>query len=438
MTLRSTLLILTFLLANFWTSAQAGWLWTELPSMPRSVSNNAVTQAYCGDTLCVYSFCGIDSTKSPLGINLGAYRYNTISQVWSQLPDVPDTQGKIAAGATTVNNKIYLIGGYYVEENFSEESSDDVHIFNPETNSWEDDGTNIPVPIDDHVQALWNDSLVFVVTGWSNTGNVNNVQIYDPANDSWQVGTPTPNSSLYKAFGASGDIIGDSIFYYGGAAGFSFNSINRLRRGLINPNNPTEIEWSIIENVTDEDAYRSAATSYDNRLIWIGGSGISYNFDGIAYNGSGGVPPLPHISTYYSTMNLFEVNVGVPYGVMDLRGIARAGESSWIICGGMQENQTVSNKTYLLELDPSVAIHEANSLQNGSNAWADQEFLFVNYSDSSFGTCTLYNIQGEFIFQRNLYKGTNRFSTNDLSMGLYIVQLRGDSGVVYQQKILVN
>jgi hypothetical protein len=38
-----------------------------------------------------------------------------------------------------------------------------------------------------------------------------------------------------------------------------------------------------------------------------------------------------------------------PHGVMDLRGIAKLSNNRWIICGGMESNQIVSNRTFLLE-----------------------------------------------------------------------------------------
>ena len=38
------------------------------------------------------------------------------------------------------------------------------------------DGADIPKAIDDQVQAVWQDSLIYVITGWSNTTNVVDVQ----------------------------------------------------------------------------------------------------------------------------------------------------------------------------------------------------------------------------------------------------------------------
>ena len=112
--------------------AQDGWQWTELEEMPEPVSNNAVSEGYCGDTLCVYSFTGIGSELNPEAIHLKAWRYNSILDSWQQLPDVIDDMGgKIAAGASTVKNKIYIIGGYHVLPNFNEVTSAKVHRFDP-------------------------------------------------------------------------------------------------------------------------------------------------------------------------------------------------------------------------------------------------------------------------------------------------------------------
>ena len=98
------------------------------------------------------------------------------------------------------------------------------------------DGAPIPVPIDDHVQAVWRDSLIYVVTGWSDTRNVPNVQIYNPTEDKWIEGTSVPTGVQFESFGTSGTILGDTIFYYGGASfGFRFPVQNTLRKGVIDP-----------------------------------------------------------------------------------------------------------------------------------------------------------------------------------------------------------
>ena len=325
-----------------------GSFFHEYSPIPEAVTNNAVCAAKVGDTSFVYSFMGLDSSKIWSGIHLKSWRLNTRTDTWQALPPVPDPSGGLIAGAaSTVKNKIYVIGGYHVAQNGSEVSSNRVHRFDPETNSWLSGGVNIPKAIDDHVQAVWRDSLIFVVTGWSNTTNVANVQIYNPTTDTWSTGTPVPNNNDYKAFGASGVIKGDTLFYLGGAStGNNFPATSVFRKGHINPNDPTQISWSA-ETHPAAKGYRMAAAAMAGGIFWIGGSDVTYNYNGIAYNGSGGVPALSRMKTYFKKIGLSESNdPGFLPNIMDLRGVAQTELDYFITVGGMGPGQAVLSKVY--------------------------------------------------------------------------------------------
>lgn len=328
-----------------------GFIITEKAPMPMAVSNNAVVEGWANDTAYVYSFAGIDSTKQYSGIHLKSFRYNTISDKWETLPDLPDTLGKIAAAASWVDSVIYIIGGYHVFANGNEVSSNKVHRFDTKTNTFLSDGAPVPVPIDDHVQAVWNDSLIYVITGWSNNGNVPDVQIYNPSTDSWLQGTPVPNSNTYKSFGASGTIVGNTIIYFGGANySFNFPAQANLRIGQIDPQNPANITWSQSIPNNAFKGYRSACTFSPDGAHWLGGSTVTYNYNGIAYNGSGGVNPVNrNLISFGLSSNLDTAYIGGSSGLpMDLRGIASFDPYTKYIVGGMEANQKVSNKTLIL------------------------------------------------------------------------------------------
>ncbi|MEO0404295.1 MAG: hypothetical protein AAF193_05450 [Bacteroidota bacterium] len=335
---------------------QPGWTWEQLPNMPEPVANNAVVEAVSNDTICVYSFCGIDSTLESSGIHLKTFKYNTLSQTWTQLGDAPDDMGKIAAGASYIDGIIYLIGGYYVFENDSELSSSKVHRFDPNLDQWIDDAADIPLAIDDHVQ-VEKDELIYVITGWSDNQNVPDVQVFNTATNEWSQGTSTPNNGLYKAFGASGEIIGNTIYYHGGVNGvFSFNANSRMRRGVISDTDPLDIDWDNLDDSPGADGYRAAAFKYQERLFWLGGGGVAYNYDALAYDGSGVVEPEQRILTYYAATDIFEDAYGSPFPVMDLRGIGQVSETEWIICGGIGNDRETLNTTYKITYDPSVGI----------------------------------------------------------------------------------
>ncbi len=351
MTLRYLPALLFFLSVSL--TAQS-WEIVNLPNLPEAVTNNAVCEGFQKDTTFLFTFGGLDNTKLYSGIHLRSYRYNTISKEWQSIPSLPDTKGKIAAGASRIGDTIYIVGGYHVAANGTETSSNKIHRFQISTNTYLSDGEPIPKAIDDHVQAVWRDSLIYVITGWSNTSNVNNVQVYNPKTNTWKAASPLPNTKKYKSFGASGTLIGDTIFYFGGAKyGSNFPIQNELRIGIINPNDPYQIDWTFQIPNANTVGYRMAATSVKGQPIWIGGSQITYNYNGIAYNGSGGVQPANQSHYIKNTSNPKWTSLynDLP---MDLRGLANENDTTKYLVGGMNSNQVVSDQLLQLVWDEQV------------------------------------------------------------------------------------
>lgn len=344
---RKIIIVALIILLRQIADAQKKISWQPLPSMPMAVSNNAVCSATIADTAFVYSFGGIDTSKKYSGITQRSFRYNSISKKWEEIAPLPDVMGKIASAASTIKNKIYIVGGYHVLPNAKEVSSSRVHIYNVVTNSYIE-GAPVPGGIDDQVQCVWRDSLLYVITGWCQDGNVSTVYVYNPAINNWQKATSLPETKQYKVFGASGVIIGDTIYYSGGAyyeKNYPLGTI--FRKGVINKDDPTQIEWS---NREDSLAlgYRMGAIAIENEPYWIGGSTVSYNYNGIAYNGSGGVAALNRL-VWFDHQKLHAIYGQLP-AIMDIRGLALIGKNQFVIAGGMAKFQQVSNKVYLLSI----------------------------------------------------------------------------------------
>jgi len=407
------------ILTSFSSFAQFNWAWTELDTMPFRTSNNAVCEAIVNGEEFVYSFGGIDTSKHYSGIHQRSFKYTVASDTWTEIAPLSDTLGKIAKGASFVNGKIYILGGYHVLSNGNELSSDRVHIYNPLTDSYEANGAPIPIPIDDHVQAVYNDSLIFVVTGWSNTANRQEVQIYDTYLNQWQEGTPVPNDNFFKAFGASGTIIGDTIYYHGGVSGsFAFVARTFMRRGYINPNDPTDITWEQLADAPGDAGYRSACSSAGNTAFWIGGAPTAYNYNGIAYDGSGGVDPSARILHFSLFDYQFNDEVSEPYGVMDLRGIAKLSNNRWIICGGMDTNQVVSNRTFLLE-NPSVSVNEMDQDQLKVRYFSDRVVVDLPSEKKS----KLMSMDGKIL--QTWKQKIVQIERNQLDSGIYLLEFNG-------------
>ncbi|NRA12195.1 MAG: hypothetical protein HRT57_09600, partial [Crocinitomicaceae bacterium] len=400
------------LLSNL-SDAQS-WQWTELAPMPFKTANNAVCEAIVNGNEFVYSFGGIDTTKLYSGIHSRSFKYDVTADTWLEVPPLPDSESKIASGASFVKGKIYIIGGYHVYANNSEVSSSKVHVFNPQTDTYEADGVDVPLAIDDHVQCVYKDSLIYVVTGWSNSGNFPNVQIYDPTLNQWQNGTFVPTNFQYTAFGASGSIVGDALYYHGGAAGRAFAARKFMRKGYINPADPTDITWELMADAPGDIGYRSACSTRGNTLFWMGGSSLSYNYNGIAYNGSGGVDPSARILHYNNSSEQYLDDISQPFGVMDLRGIAKLSNDQWIICGGMDSTQSVMNHTFLLE---------NSSLGLGVSTLSEFRIKYTNsgveIESELFGKASLIDFQGKVIID---FDAANEFriDVSKLEDGIYL------------------
>ncbi|MDB9931800.1 T9SS type A sorting domain-containing protein [Flavobacteriales bacterium] len=405
------------------------------PLAPMKTSNNAVSGGLLNGIPHVYSFGGIDTTKSFSGIHLKSFRYNTQTQIWDTIPDLPDTRGKVAAGASTIDSIIYIIGGYYVFQNGSEISSDDIHRFNINTNSYLSDGATIPVSTDDHVQAVWNDSLIYVITGWSNSGNIPNVQIYNPKTDTWSTGNPVPNNNRFKSFGASGTIVGNTIYYYGGSSsGFGFPIQNILRVGVINPQNPTQITWRDSTINPSTACYRSACIGNSRGINWLGGSEVTYNYNGIAYNGSGGVSATNR-NIYYNTSDS-TLSYKFIYGdslPMDLRGIADFGNTKYIV-GGMIGNQEVTNKVWKLEY-VTVSLEEKTLLDVSIYPNPVANFVTLETSNSAIKNVSLYSKEGKLIAEYSINNTKTEIDLTNLSSGIYLLRIQTGTNSVTKKII---
>jgi len=357
-------ILFSFLFLPFLLPAQA-WEITEIGTVPEGVSNNAVVAAKVDNVVWLYSFSGIDNSKAAGGIHGKAWRFNTETGVTETLPDLPGGLGKIAAKANRIGDIIYIIGGYRVLSNGNEITSPAIHRFDINANDYLTDGNPTPVPVDDHVQAVWRDSLIYLITGWSNTTNVPNVQIYTPSTNNWQAATSVPNNNSYKSFGASGTIVGDTIYYFGGASatfptGNPFPIQSQIRQGIIDPENPTDITWSIM--TTPFVGYRTAATQVRGQVFWLGGSEITYNFDGLAYSNNQPVSPSNRSLGYDPETGSLttEFALSIP---MDLQNVGTIDDSIKYIWGGMVEDRLVSNRILKLVRNPlAVGISKPTSL----------------------------------------------------------------------------
>ena len=311
------------------------WRWEESAPLPRPLSNNAVAAIAEDDGTFLYSFMGIDESKSSAGITGAAYRYDPGRAAWAEIRPVPGA-ARLGATAQAVEGKIYLFGGFTVDSRLRETTVPTVDIYDPRRNSYST-GAPLPVAVDDAVSGVWRNRLIFLVGGWSGAGNTKNVQVYDPRRDRWSQATPIPGPPV---FGHAGGIVGDSIVYCDGVkidlAGEDRFVLSRLCfRGEIDPSDPMRINWSSIPPHPGGAKYRMAAgvLSLAGKIAFVGGSGNPYNYNAVGYDG---IPSAPSSAAflYNPGQSRWEKAGHNILPTMDHRGLVGTGDTLTLI-GGM-------------------------------------------------------------------------------------------------------
>jgi hypothetical protein len=264
------------------------------------------------------------------------------------------------------------------------------------------------------------------------------VQIYNPGTNAWSVGSPVPNNQIYKSFGASGVVLSDTIYYFGGAkSSFGFNIQNTVRKGVINPNDPTQIVWSFEAITPSTVGYRMAVTAVGQTLHWLGGSTTTYNFDGIAYNGTGGVSPSNRDLYTNSDLANWQERF-VQELPMDLRGIATVNDSVKFIGGGMINNQEVTDKVYKLTWD--LTFLGQNELMNDFRVhfypMPFNDYLTIESDHLNQPVeLEIYNMAGQLVFSKHVHTSEIIIETSIFESGVYIARVRQD-GKIHHQKLI--
>ncbi|MDZ4348999.1 MAG: hypothetical protein U1A22_05650 [Xanthomonadaceae bacterium] len=324
--------------------AHTGGGGSALAAMPTALSNNAVAQAEVQGAPRFYSFMGLGAGKTWLDIGRQAFEYDVSANRWSELPPVPVAEGRLASVAATVDNQIYLFGGYTVAPDGHEVSTPEVLRFDPRSRSYTAVAA-MPTPVDDSVALVWRERWIYLVSGWHMDANVALVQVYDTQTDRWEQATAFPGAPV---FGHAGALLGDTLVVCDGVRldviddKRSFSASNQCWRGDIDPTLPTRIDWRQLPPHPGAPRYRmgAAADPAHNRLVFAGGSENPYNFDGVGYNGAP-APASRRVQAYSLDREAWLELPPLPEASMDHRGLLHH-DGRFFLLGGMRDGQRVS------------------------------------------------------------------------------------------------
>jgi N-acetylneuraminic acid mutarotase len=323
----------------------------KLSPLPAPVSNNAVAISHDSKNPQIYSFMGIGPKKTWNVVTNSAYRLDLKAGKWSDLRPVPGVAGRLAASAAAFREQVFIFGGYVVDAQGSEITVSDVNVYVPAENRYYR-GADIPTPVDDSVLGVYRNRYIYLVSGWSKTDAVRNVQVYDSEKDRWMQATPIPGAPV---FGHAGAIVGDTIVYVDGAyknpggPNPKYVASSECWMGKITKGNITEIEWSRLPEHPGGAHYRIAAgaSERDGKIYFSGGSDNPYNYNGIGYNGQPAEPSPVTFAFNVRSGKWETVSENTHDPTMDHRGllVTRRG---LILVGGMEKGQVVTAKVAIV------------------------------------------------------------------------------------------
>jgi len=313
----------------------------------------------------VFAFYGLGANKTWLDIARDVHAYDIRSGHWRKLGDIPVARGRLGSVAVTVGGRVYLFGGYSVAADGRETTTPDVLRFDPATGKFAGE-TAMPVPVDDSVALPWRDRWIVLVSGWHDSGNVRDVQIYDTRTKRWTSGTPWPGQPV---FGHAGGLVGDSMVVCDGVTATKgaegkhrFAISNACWRGTLDPDAIGRIRWSALPAHPGPPLYRAGAVGVRRAggaasIVFAGGSARPYNYDGIGYDGMPAAPSSRVVSIDFRC-NAWTEHRPLPRAGMDFRGMIEA-RGGFLLFGGMRAGQTVSDKVIRFTL-PAVDCRRAS------------------------------------------------------------------------------
>ena len=319
--------------------------------LPVAVSNNAVASVKSRGTLLLLSLMGMGPKKAWDATSNGAYLLDPDTGKWAEVRPVPGTAGRIAAVAVGAREHVFLFGGYVIDAQGGETTLPDVNVYEPLSDRWFR-AEDMPVPVDDSVAGVYRDRYIYLISGWSKTDAVRDVQVYDAQKNKWSQGTPIPGTPV---FGHAGALVGDTIVYIDGArknpAGDrpKYIASEECWMGKIDHHDPAKIQWSKLPNHPGTARYRIAAggSEKDQMIYFSGGTDNPYNYNGIGYDGQSAEPSPVTFAFSVRSGKWETLNANTPSPTMDHRGLVAIPEGL-VIIGGMEKGQQVTSRVTIL------------------------------------------------------------------------------------------
>ena len=227
----------------------------ELVELVKKVKNAAVTATVGAARREASSLVVI------AGFNVNAYRYDVLTQHWTDLPPMPSKR-RWSAGAT-LNGQVYFAGGYRLEE---EGELSEVVRFDPTAaggvGAWAAVSPMATVRL--YAAAASLNGLLYVAGG-EGVGStyLSSVERYSPASNSWQpVASMATVRTCHQLV-----VMGGALFAIGGATGHGEVTMNSVERF-----DPATNTWAAVASMgTARYGHAAAVMGGDSGALYVAG-----------------------------------------------------------------------------------------------------------------------------------------------------------------------
>ncbi len=343
------------------------------PELPEPRANNPVARVVTDAGTLWFTGLGLTTGKTWRDLRADGWIWSEGQDEWRQIQALPafrGLSGRLGSHAAVISGSIYVIGGYTVSADHTERSTPGIWklVFDPEP-GWKL-VTRMPVPVDDSVALVLQDRYLYLVSGWSDTGNVNLVQIWDSEQNAWTQAEPWPGAAV---FGHAGGMVGYRLVICGGArikypadGPRQFIASDECWLGTVREDDMRRLDWKPLPPMPGGPRYRAGAVGTliegAARIIFAGGADRPYNYDGTGYDGNP-ADAFDSVVSYNLDREAWECREPMPEARMDLRGLLFDGHALTLF-GGLDDQREVRADAVQWSLAGTIACNDPHRSQD--------------------------------------------------------------------------
>ena len=406
--------------------------WMQGSNMPFPRYYAASAMYSQSDTTWLYVFGG-DTTGSGVATS-ACLKYNLNTDTWNYIPSLPEPMR--LNSAVVVGDKIYVFGGFNAP--FPALSIASFYVYDITNNTWTQ-LPDLPVPLFFTGAESYEDSLIYIFGGITDTGSVSSdfpldnfrfqVTYFNRFEEQFHEATDMP-----EATASFGHVKLGGSFYITAGLKSTTELWDLNMQGEVDPVDKSNINWTLKAN-------------YPLKIY----AGYSYpvinqeEFGTLGGSNTTGFTPISSSYLYDITSNNFTMKGNLPINLMAASGghtilDSRAPDEEIVqhvvLAGGITTGPALSAQTWIFTdtvtvvgiNDPEVLPNNFFLEQNFPNPFNPSTTISFSIPEQSLVKLEVFNTLGEKVttlVNENLSKGNYKYSwdATELSSGIYFYRM---------------